>query len=129
MNHDAIENPFKGIALSESALTDEDLDALKEQTLDTSFKATIAYKKNSADQLSVSHFPLKQNRLSPVKAIDARELISMELPPKELIMSPWLPLRGIAMVYAPRGIGKTFFALEVACAVAKGTAFLTWATK
>ena len=30
------------------------------------------------------------------------------------------------MVYAPRGIGKTFFALETACAVASGQTFLGW---
>ena len=30
------------------------------------------------------------------------------------------------MVYAPRGIGKTFFGLNVAYAVASGGAFLCW---
>jgi len=54
------------------------------------------------------------------------ELLKTEFPPRRAIMTPWLPERGLAMVYAPRGIGKTFFALEVALAVATGTEFLGW---
>jgi len=129
MNYEALENPFNDITLSESDLENEDLNSYKEDPVDVSLKAEIAYKKNSSDQAAKNDFPLKQKQGSPIKAIDAKDLINLDLPPKELIMSPWLPLRGIAMVYAPRGIGKTFFALEVACAVAKGTNFLGWATK
>lgn len=128
MINEALDNPYKGISLSESTLAEEDLIPYNEDLYDISPKEKIAYKKNSDKEAANPIIPLKQNRDSPVKAIDAKELINMKLPPKELIMSPWLPLRGIAMVYAPRGIGKTFFALEVACAVAKGKSFLTWAT-
>jgi RecA-family ATPase len=46
--------------------------------------------------------------------------------PRDFLLSPWLPRQGLAMVYAPRGVGKTFFALEVACAVATGQPFLGW---
>lgn len=53
-------------------------------------------------------------------------LMDMKLPPRSMLLSPWLPERGIGMVYAPRGIGKTFFALEVAMCVATGTPFLGW---
>lgn len=129
MINDALDNPYKGISLSESALDEEDLIPYKGDPYDVSLKEKTAYKQNSAEEVASPIIPFKQNPSSPVKAIDARDLISMELPPKELIMAPWLPLRGIAMVYAPRGIGKTFFALEVACAVAKGSEFLGWATE
>ena len=54
------------------------------------------------------------------------QLVSMNLPPRENLLSPWLPVQGLAMVYAPRGIGKTFFALNVAYAVASGGEFLGW---
>ena len=37
-----------------------------------------------------------------------------------------LPMQGLAMVYAPRGLGKTFFGLGLAYAAAGGGAFLNW---
>jgi putative DNA primase/helicase len=52
--------------------------------------------------------------------------MDMELPERRLLISPWLPERGIAMIYASRGIGKTFLALEIALAVASGGKFLNW---
>jgi hypothetical protein len=41
-------------------------------------------------------------------------------------MSPWLPEQGLAMIFAPRGIGKTFLALNIAYSIASGLPFLTW---
>lgn len=91
---------------------------------ETAYKEKIAYK-GIAPDVGKSLSALKEN---PIVAIDGASLIRMEIPPKELLMSPWLPQRGIAMIYAPRGIGKTFLALEVAIAVATGTDFLNWKT-
>ena len=54
------------------------------------------------------------------------ELLAMDLPPRENILNPWLPKGGLCMVYAKRGIGKTYFALEVAMAVAYGGEFLSF---
>ena len=42
------------------------------------------------------------------------------------LLSPWLKKGGLWMVYADAGIGKTFFALNVAFAVAAGGRFLCW---
>ena len=42
------------------------------------------------------------------------------------ILYPWLPERGIAMVYAGSGIGKTLFALNVAYCIAGGGNFLSY---
>lgn len=61
-----------------------------------------------------------------VKAVTAAELLRMALPAREYLLAPWLPCQGLAMVYAPRGVGKTFFALNVAYAVASGGMFLGW---
>lgn len=59
-------------------------------------------------------------------AINLSEFLSMDLPPRENILNPWLPKSGLCMVYAKRGVGKTFFALEVAMAVAYGAKFLSF---
>ena len=57
-------------------------------------------------------------------ALDA--FLARQFPPRNTLMAPWLPEKGLAMVFAPRGVGKTFFALNVAYAVASGGEFLRW---
>lgn len=58
--------------------------------------------------------------------VTASQLVAMTLPPRRNLLAPWLPMQGLTMVYAPRGIGKTFFGLNVAYAVASGGEFLGW---
>lgn len=58
--------------------------------------------------------------------LDARDLLEREFPPRKLLLSPWLPERGLAMIVAARGIGKTWTALNVAVAVGTGGSFLGW---
>lgn len=69
---------------------------------------------------------IKQPLEPQLKALDIGEFLSLDFPPRENILSPWLPMQGIAMVYAPRGVGKTFFALNQAVAIASGGGFLGW---
>ncbi|HDV6632349.1 TPA: AAA family ATPase [Legionella pneumophila] len=58
--------------------------------------------------------------------IELANFLGMELPARELILSPWLPEAGLCMIHAFRGIGKTHLSLGIACAVAKGGHFLGW---
>jgi hypothetical protein len=60
------------------------------------------------------------------KPIALNDFLGMDIPERQLIMSPWLPEQGLAMIFAPRGIGKTFLALNIAYAIASGLSFLTW---
>ena len=59
-------------------------------------------------------------------AVTMEDLIHRDLPPRENILSPWLPKAGLAMIYAKRGVGKTYVALGIAHAVATGGTFLNW---
>ena len=61
-----------------------------------------------------------------IKVLDGEELLTTQFPPRTTIMSPWLPDKGLAMLYAERGIGKTWIALGAAHAVASGGEFLCW---
>ncbi len=61
-----------------------------------------------------------------LNAVDVGTFISMKLPPREMVLSPILPAQGLIMAYAPRGIGKTYFALSVALAVASGGSVLRY---
>lgn len=60
------------------------------------------------------------------RAIEIADFLALDLPPREMLLSPWLPRQGLCMVYAPRGIGKTYLALSVAYALASGSECLRW---
>jgi putative DNA primase/helicase len=59
-------------------------------------------------------------------SLTGAELLQKEFPPCEMIFSPWLPEKGLVMVFAGRGIGKTWFGLNIAHSVAGGGFFLGW---
>ncbi|WP_301098035.1 AAA family ATPase, partial [uncultured Desulfovibrio sp.] len=59
-------------------------------------------------------------------ALDMSEFLSMQIPDRGYLLSPILPVQGIGILYAPRGVGKTFAALSVAVAVASGGAVFNW---
>ena len=59
-------------------------------------------------------------------SLDMEEFLSMPIPARGLLLKPVLPVQGIGILYAPRGIGKTFVALSVAVAVASGGAVFDW---
>ncbi|QXM24335.1 AAA family ATPase [Elioraea tepida] len=61
-----------------------------------------------------------------LRSVTAAELLMMNLPPREYALEPVLPCPGLVMIYAKRGLGKTFTALSIALAVASGGAALKW---
>ncbi len=54
------------------------------------------------------------------------ELLDLKIPPCGMLLEPMLPEKGLAMAYASRGVGKTFLACGISCAVATGSDFLKW---
>jgi putative DNA primase/helicase len=54
------------------------------------------------------------------------EFAKLVLPPRKVVLDPILPERGLAMLFAGRGIGKTHVALGMAHAVSCGGNFLRW---
>jgi len=58
------------------------------------------------------------------KLISVNDFNAMKLPQRELMLTPWLASGSINMVFADRGIGKTFFCLSCAVALANGEDFL-----
>jgi putative DNA primase/helicase len=53
----------------------------------------------------------------------------MDIPPREYMIYPIIPIQGLAMIFAERGIGKTFIAICLGIAVALGIDFLKWKVK
>jgi hypothetical protein len=56
----------------------------------------------------------------------ATELQAARLPPREFLLDPLISTQSLALLYGPRGLGKTFVALGIAWAVASGGSFLGW---
>lgn len=60
------------------------------------------------------------------RSVGIEEFLAMEIPAREMLLKPWLPSQGLAMIHAYRGTGKTHIALGIAVAVASGGQFLKW---
>jgi putative DNA primase/helicase len=61
-----------------------------------------------------------------LKPLTVAEFIALEIPPRELVLAPWLPVKGLAMIFARTGVGKTYLALEASYTAAAGANFLGW---
>lgn len=53
-------------------------------------------------------------------AANLEDFLTKEILPRKMLMNPIIPEQGLIMLYAPRGIGKTYVALTIACAAASG---------
>lgn len=63
---------------------------------------------------------------SRYKTVSLVDLKRMDLPVREMVLSPIIPAKGLAMIYAQRGIGKTQVGIAASYAVATGGQFLRW---
>lgn len=90
-----------------------------EHSVDVSPEAQITNAQRRLRQLShASH-----EELAP---ISLREFLERPLEPRQFVVPGLLPLSGIAMIYAWRGVGKTWFGLALAHAISCGGSFLKW---
>ncbi len=67
--------------------------------------------------------PFLENRLKP---IDIHALLALDIPQRQMILDPVIPEKGLGMVYAGRGTGKTFIACGISHAASTGGKFLKW---
>jgi putative DNA primase/helicase len=82
---------------------------------------------NEEDQKNIIELPQDITPQSTsLQIINVQDFVKMQLPPRENILSSWLPVQGLVMIYAPRGVGKTHIALNVAYAITTNTSFLGW---
>jgi len=69
---------------------------------------------------------IKVRRFDLSLSID--EFLEKKFPHRPMILAPWLKQGTISMVYADRGLGKTWFSLTVAIAVTRGLPIGPWRT-
>jgi putative DNA primase/helicase len=63
---------------------------------------------------------------APFQAVGINDFLALDIPPREMLLDPILPERSLAMLYAPRGLGKSWLALSIGLAVASGAPLLRW---
>ena len=68
----------------------------------------------------------QQISLSPITLSD---LLDLDIKPREFVIEPLIHERGLVMVYAWRGVGKTWFAIGIGHAIAIGGTYLRWTAK
>jgi hypothetical protein len=68
----------------------------------------------------------KQSEAERLRPRDLEEFLALPIKPREMILDPIIPEKGLAMLYAPRGVGKTHVALGIVYAAASAGRFLKW---
>jgi len=61
-----------------------------------------------------------------LKAYNLREYLDAPIPPREYFLHPIIMRSSMSMIYAPRGLGKTYLALHIAYAIATGGKLFDW---
>lgn len=67
----------------------------------------------------INSAPIIKKKLK-LLSFNIKQFLEKEFPHREFILAPIMPTQGLVMIYAPRGIGKTFVSLSIACSVAAG---------
>lgn len=60
---------------------------------------------------------------------DATEFIKLKLPPRKMLLDPFIEEKSIGMLHAWRGTGKTHVGCGIAAAIASGGRFIRWQAK
>ena len=82
-----------------------------------SLEAVAAAVEKARKEGAACPVPEKGNKY---RCLNIEELITRDYPPREMILAPVLAVQSLSMIFAMRGVGKTFFALSCAYAVASG---------
>ena len=61
-----------------------------------------------------------------MRAFGINDFLNIDVPARQMLLSPILPERSLAMLYAPRGVGKSWLGLSIGMAVAAGESLLRW---
>ncbi len=69
---------------------------------------------------------IEQAESAPLRAVGLQSFIKLDLPERKMLFGPWLPEQGLVMAFSETGMGKTYFALNVAYAVATDGEYLGW---
>lgn len=94
-------------------------------------EAQTAYKNQLAKQESLKAKNQSESLLNissnkPVVCNNLNDFLGLKIPIREILLAPWLLKQSLSMLYAWRGIGKSWLALCIAYGVACGGEILGW---
>ena len=78
---------------------------------------------------NIAELAKMQEFKSHCNIINLKDFMAKDLPKPEIILDPIIQSKSLTMVHAYRGVGKTFFAMSIAYAVATSQKFLRWSAK
>lgn len=89
---------------------------------------TIGYKNGKTAPLVAAQpsAPEDENKSPRFAVVKVDDFLNESIPVPEPMMGSWLPNRGVTMVYAHPGVGKTLFCLTVAMCIAAGRSAFGW---
>jgi hypothetical protein len=87
------------------------------------FKNYLPVRLLTGREPSVRRVIAPEHTLIPV---GLQDFLALEIPAREMLLAPILPERSLSMLYAPRGIGKSWLGLSIGLAVASGGTLLRW---
>ncbi len=70
--------------------------------------------------------PSNNIKPTPLTVVDTPDFLAQAIPERKFLLYPVVPEQGLVMLYAHRGVGKTYTALHMAYAVATGGAVFSW---
>lgn len=65
-------------------------------------------------------------QIATLQPVGFSDFLKMEMAPRDWLLEPLLPERSLGMLYAQRGLGKTFLSLSIGLAVAGGCSLMRW---
>jgi AAA domain len=101
----------------------EAVDAITETALDCSLSPEEIQKRFDKGLTAAAS---GAGRIYDFKPLDLHDLIALEVPPREMVLAPIIPAKGLVMLYAFRGGCKTLTAHGIGAAVSTGHKFLKW---
>jgi putative DNA primase/helicase len=86
--------------------------------------ATLAIAHTKNDTIQAFDIRLRRELGHRLRPMPISEFLALTFPVRQLILAPWLPQKGLVMIYSPRGTGKTLFGMTTAYSIAAGSSFL-----
>ena len=62
------------------------------------------------------------------KPIAFKDFLALDIPPRASLLHPILPEKGLAMLYSPRGMGKSWVGLSIGLGVSSGVDLMRWSS-
>ena len=86
------------------------------------------YEDNDGFRNEQDKFKLRPTGRITSSSLYVDDFLTKKFPERPVILAPWLKQGTLSLVYAPRGLGKTWFGLTVAIAVTRNLPIGEWKT-